>query len=186
MAEEWLPVVGYEELYEVSNHGRVRSLDRDITTWRGGKHTHRGKILKLSPNGARAKQVNGSMCKDGIRMMFRVHQLVLEAFIGPRPPGMECCHEDGSAGNNHADNLRWDTHASNEMDKIGHGTSNRGGRNGQSKLTENQILPIIARLGAGESQRQVAANLGLDQSTISDIVTGRSWSWLTGLGEREC
>lgn len=51
-----------------------------------------------------------------------VHPLVLEAFVGPRPPGMEACHADGNKTNNALSNLRWDTKRANELDAIRLGT----------------------------------------------------------------
>jgi hypothetical protein len=51
----------------------------------------------------------------------RIHTLVLEAFAGPRPEGMEGCHNDGNPTNNHIDNLRWDTRSANNQDTLRHG-----------------------------------------------------------------
>lgn len=121
--EEWRPVVGYEGRYEVSNHGRVRSLDRYA---RAGKHSnrlYRGKMLRLIRSDETGR-VSVGIHKDGKHRTRLVHHLVLEAFIGPRPRGTEGCHWDGDASNNRASNLRWDTHIANEHDKRRHGTHN--------------------------------------------------------------
>lgn len=120
--EKWLPVVGYEGVYDVSDQGRVRSLDR--TDARG--HRVRGRMLKLvsqsetGPDSRRTVSIHWG----GVQRTRLVHHLALEAFVGPRPDGTEACHGDGDAGNNALTNLRWDTHGANELDKIRHGTHN--------------------------------------------------------------
>jgi hypothetical protein len=68
-------------------------------------------------------------------------------FRGPCPPGMEACHNNGDPTDNRLCNLRWDTHANNEADKIRHGTyfiraRLKGERNGNSKLTEEEVRLI--------------------------------------------
>ena len=118
-AEEWRSVIGYEGLYEVSSYGRVKSLDRTrLNRW--GEYTMPGRVLKS------AKDAKGyplvAMAKDGKLKSRRVHLLVLEAFIGPRPSGMFACHTDGDASNSWVGNLRWDTASANTYDKIRHGT----------------------------------------------------------------
>ena len=118
--EKWLPVVGHEGIYEVSDLGRVRSLDR--VSARG--HRVSGRMLKLvsqAKDGPDARQTV-SLHKGGKQRTRLVHHIVLEAFVGPRPEGMEACHWDGDASNNRLANLRWDTHRSNEADKLRHGT----------------------------------------------------------------
>jgi hypothetical protein len=62
--------------------------------------------------------------RSGRYRMAKVHQLVMEAFVGHRPIGMEVCHNDGNNGNNRWTNLRYDTRAANERDKKKHGTDN--------------------------------------------------------------
>lgn len=90
--EEWRPVVGYEGYYEVSDHGNVRSLDRVVPR---GRHTQTviGRALSPSakPSGHMQVSIIGADRKQRTRM---VHQLVLDAFVGPCPEGMEACHTD--------------------------------------------------------------------------------------------
>ena len=118
--EKWLSVVGYEGSYEVSNLGRVRSLDR--VSARG--HNIRGLMLALvtlADSGPDARQTV-SLHLGGVQRTRLVHHLVLESFVGPRPQGQEACHWDGDASNNALSNLRWDSHKANEADKLRHGT----------------------------------------------------------------
>src|SRR5438270_713720 len=102
--ERWLPVLEYEGRYEVSDHGRVRSLDRTALKRSGVKQFHRGRIRK--PNHHRAGHPFVSLSGHEKKKNRFVHRLVLEAFVGPRPEGLEGCHNDGSPQNNHLSNLR--------------------------------------------------------------------------------
>lgn len=123
MSERWLPVVGWEELYEVSDQGRVRSLPHTTLGRSNGEAQvvmpFKGRVLKpyVKPTGH--VQVRLS---DGPRFLTRaVHRLVLEAFVGARPDGLEACHGDGDPQNNRLENLRWDTRQANVLDKVRHG-----------------------------------------------------------------
>ena len=120
-SERWKPVKGYEGIYEVSNHGRVRSLDRVVTYSDGRVRRHKGKILSapLSRDGYPAVNLH----TQGRLKKRTVHSLVAEAFVGPRPEGMEVCHNDGSKTNNHVDNLRYGTRSENMLDRVRHGTN---------------------------------------------------------------
>ncbi len=102
----------------------------------------------------------------------RVHQLVLETFIGPRPEGADGCHANGVRSDNHAVNLRWDTRAGNFADKVTHGTQPRGETHPQAKLTAAQISEVYGLLCCRYSQREVAARFGVSQQLISSIARG--------------
>ena len=120
--EQWLPVPGYEGHYEVSDHGRVRSLDR--TVLRCGRTMRvRGEMKALVDNGQGRKRVY--LSKDGQMRRLQIHRLVLSVFVGPCPEGMEACHNDGNPANNHVENLRWDTGSANMHDKRRHGTDHQ-------------------------------------------------------------
>lgn len=144
MAEErWLPVVGWEGFYEVSDQGRVRSLDR-VSTRNGRPYRQRGRILKpwpTPPMGYLSVGLHG----DGAVRRVRVHTLVLEAFVGPRPEGLVACHgPDGHRVNTPA-NLRWDTQPENCRDILRHGVHHntaktRCKRGGHEFTTENTYI----------------------------------------------
>jgi|SRR5215472_5299298 len=105
--EQWLPVSGYEHLYEVSNLGNVRRGSRIL------KPTRLAGYLRLT------------LCANGKPKSWRVHTLVAAAFLGSRQIGQEVRHLDGDGLNNHADNLAYGTKTDNEADKRLHGTDFR-------------------------------------------------------------
>lgn len=108
---------------------------------------------------------------------FLVHRLVLMAFVGPCPEGMEGCHADGNRANNSLVNLRWDTREANEKDKVQHGTSNRGERNGNAKLTYEKANAIRTEYELGVSgYRKLAKRFGVSPDTIRSIIRRGGWS----------
>ena len=113
--EEWRPVVGHEGQYEVSSHGRVKSLERMVPSSFGRDRKVPSKILKCSPDdfGRPRAVLTG-------QVGHKVHHLVMEAFVGPLPEGMEVCHNDGDPANNRVENLRFDTRSENALDAVGH------------------------------------------------------------------
>lgn len=117
--EAWKPVFGYEGLYEVSDLGNVRSLDR-VKLNRWGEYLKRGAVLRPGLDDKGYPMV--VLTRDGKPRTRRVHVLVLEAFASPRPAGLHACHGDGDSQNNRVENLRWDTPNENTFDKIRHGT----------------------------------------------------------------
>lgn len=118
-SEKWLPIPRYEGFYEVSDWGRVRSLERKITYKDGRVYTVKSKHLKTTPN------VNGyptvALCRNNVGIKHEVHRLVLTAFIGEREEGKQGCHNDGNPLNNNLSNLRWDTVSENRKDCVRHG-----------------------------------------------------------------
>lgn len=120
--ETWKPVVGWERYYEVSDHGRVRSLDRKSLGPYGSTRTIKGRILKPTP--AHSGHLYISLCREGTKIKCFVHTLVLEAFVGPQPEGLECCHNDGDPARNTVDNLRWDDRSANVVDMVEAGNHN--------------------------------------------------------------
>lgn len=107
MKEQWMPIKGYEGLYEVSNLGRVRSFDRIDKIGR----LHKGRILKDAKDGGGYPFVG--LFKDGVCSKRKVHHLVAEAFLGERPNGYEVNHKDENKTNNCCNNLEYVTRKEN-------------------------------------------------------------------------
>jgi hypothetical protein len=112
---------------------------------------------------------------EGKRVAPYIHQLVLEAFVGPCPPGLEGCHNDGNPGNNFVSNLRYDTHENNQADMVKHGRSNRGERASWSILKESDIPEVFRLSRQGLNQREIGEIYGVNQATISSVLRRTSW-----------
>ena len=147
--EQWKPVRGYEGIYEVSSHGRVRSVDRVVTRSDGQVRRFKGKV-RSTPLLQQTGYPFVNLCIQGKCQVRTVHSLVAEAFIGTRPKGMEVCHNDGDPANNRLDNLRYDTHSDNMLDSVRHGTNPSAAKThcprGHELFAENNP-PSFAKLG---------------------------------------
>ena len=119
MKEVWLPVRGYEGLYEVSDLGRVRSVDRTIEH-RGRRGTLRtlclkGRVLRGSLSGLKPYCYKAvALSKEGRVRTWRIHTLVAQAFVPGELAGREVNHKDCDKLNNAAENLEWVTHKDNQ------------------------------------------------------------------------
>lgn len=136
--EIWKPVPGCVGI-DVSNHGRVRNR------W--------GRILRGSVRADGYRLVRVRVGGVGEYQSKYVHRMVLEAFVGPPPPGTECCHNNGNASNNHVSNLRWGTSSENSQDILRHGRNAKANRTHcprQHPLVEGNLRPSQLRRGQRE------------------------------------
>ena len=175
LQEEWRPVVGYEDLYEVSNGGRVRSL-----LFRNGTVTKkRTRLLRTVPRPDGYLVVG--LLRDGHQITARVHRLVLEAFEGPCPSNHEAAHLDGNPLNPNVTNLRWVTPKENNTHKKLHGTFvplpiRCGGDRPQAKLTSGKVQKAKDLAAIGMRHHEIAKLFGVGRSTISRAIRGATWS----------
>jgi hypothetical protein len=178
MTEEWRPVVGWEGLYEVSDFGRVRSLDRvtrQKSRWGGSYNTFRkGRILASFPNGQ-----YGYLCVGlhhcGRRLTQNIHSLVARAFLGPCPVNMEVCHGPNGHEDNSPSNLSYGTHTDNLSDRTRDGTELLGERNGNAKADKVIVARVRHLRRSGMTYKNISEQVGLSVSTICQIVTKRTW-----------
>jgi transposase len=168
--EVWRPVVGYEGLYEVSDRGRVRGVDRC------GADGRRVKGKLLNPNPTHGGYFAVTLRKSGIPKTLKVHKLVLRAFVGPCPTGMEARHfPDRDPTNNRLCNLSWASHAQNCADRSFHGTQRRGDTHGRSKISSRDLERIFDLRESGLLVREIAKQIGLSSSQVKRILTRKSW-----------
>lgn len=122
----------------------------------------------------------GRFCIDG-RMVYAARAVCENTHGKPSLPDMQAAH---SCGNGHLGcvnphHLSWKTRAENEADKISHGTTARGSKNGGAKLTASDVRAIRAMSGRVPTPA-IARRYGVCKSTVSNILAGRKWSWLEG------
>lgn len=125
--EVWKPVLGYEGYYEVSDLGNVRGLPRQVV--HGGRSAPGALVWKTGKDLSPGRHVCGYLFVNlqmrGSIKPRTVHRIVLEAFCGPKPDGMEACHGNGIRTDNRLANLRWDTRRANHADKKIHAAQRR-------------------------------------------------------------
>ncbi len=122
----------------------------------------------VMPKGYRILHLSGI----GTRLL---HRLILEAFRGPCPEGMEGCHNDGNPANNTLDNLRWDTPQNNVSDMVRHGTHTKGFQNGAAKLKPEDIELISKLRTEGLSYRKIGEIIGVHGKTVNRAHMG--WTY---------
>jgi len=175
--EEWRPIEGYEGFYEVSNLGRVRSLDRVVES-STGKRKYKGKMLKpqLLPQG----YLKVDLTKEGKCKKQLVHRLVAIAFLGQPPEGHVVCHGPKGPQCNKVTNLSWGTYKQNSgPDRLRDGTDCRGEKHGRVKLNEMQVR-VIRRLIESKTMtnREIGEIFGVSKECIKHIKKGRTWKHL--------
>ena len=157
MEEIWKAVPGFLG-YEVSNLGRVRSFKRTIM-----------RVMSPSDDG---HYWGVSLVRNGKSHRHRIGRLVLLAFVGPRPDGMEMCHNDGDSYNDQLDNLRYDTHSANLQDASGYGVMLGGDH--RSKLGQEEIHAIRVKFASGKhSREELAKEYGVSCGPIGRVLTGQ-------------
>lgn len=168
--EEWRPVVGYEGLYSVSSHGRVR---RDAA----GQGTRPGRLLACKSISAKG-YVRVSLSRGPASNRFwMLHRLVAAAFIGPCPDGMEVNHRNGNKLDNRSDNLEYVSHRDNVLHAFAAGLTvfPKGSGQHQAKLTEDIVAGIRSDLRAGASLGAMARRHGVSKRTIGCIRDRVTW-----------
>jgi len=159
--EVWLPVLGYESSYEVSNLGRVRRLST-------------GLILQYVYN------VKGypivTLSQYGVSKNSAVHRIVLRAFCGAEPfDGAQAAHNDGNVGNPRLTNLRWTSPTENQADRVRHRTDLRGEAVFGAVLTKDKVREIREKVSTGRTYKQLGKEYGVDPGTIYHIKHRKTW-----------
>ena len=184
MIEEWKPVVGFEESYKVSNHGRVKSLARIVPV---PPHPNKKTLLQkvqekiLKPYICKNSYHHVTLYKNGRGYNRSIHRLVLQSFVGIPEEGKECCHNDGNGLNNKIDNLRWDTRTNNNLDTVKHGNHYkntkgcRGSESVNAKFTEKDVINIRSVNRYRGYVSHMAELYGVTKSCVWNIIYRYSW-----------
>lgn len=176
--EVWTTIIGYDGLYEVSNHGRVKSLKRFNPKSGKGGRWYSEKMLKLRED--KDGYLTVCLTKDGKRKLCKVHRLTLSSFSGEEKD-LQVNHIDGNKQNNHIDNLEWSTCSDNQIHAHKIGLKNqKGSKNNASKLTEYQVLEIAELLkNKNITMRSIAKKYSVDDETIRHIKIRKTWNHVT-------
>lgn len=167
--EEWRPVVGYEGWYSVSNTGMVRRERKEKATTAGRIRTSR-----INKRG----YLYLCIFMPGKNKTVKVHHLVADAWIGPRPLGMVVNHRNGIKTDNRVENLEYVTQKENIRHAIHTlGRHRSGESNSQSKLTEFDVISIRNEYATGRfKQVELGEKYGVCQVVISAIVRYKTWA----------
>jgi hypothetical protein len=115
--EQWVSAIGYDDCYEVSDYGRVRSINRIVNTGHSAKRRIKGRVLKPLLTNSGYQVVNLSV--NSVTQQKTVHRLVLASFTGLHD-NLYVRHKDGNSVNNKLSNLEWGTHRENMDDQMSH------------------------------------------------------------------
>jgi len=170
MEEIWKPISDFPG-YEVSNLGQVRSYHQTKP---------KKEIPHILSSKCEGRYNRVTLCKNRICYSFTVHRLILESFIGKRASGQQCRHLDGNRINNKLSNLVWGTTKENAMDKIRHGTSNKGEKQNKHKLTDQEVLEIRELYAQEFPTKILAKQYNVQVNTICHVANGSIWKHVGG------
>lgn len=166
--ERWLPVVGWEDIYEVSDRGRVRRCGaHNVGRWPPGRIT--------TGSATRQGYRQASLTFRGELQSALVHRLVLAAFVGPCPDGYEVNHRNGNKADNRLVNLEYRTPPENSQHAVDTGLRvyARGDAHHRTRYPEALVTEWRRRHAAGQDAASIARAYGVDPVRVWEIVTGR-------------
>lgn len=173
--EYWKDIPNYEDRYQVSNYGRIRSKKRKVTTSEGFTQERGGDIRSLSKNEKGYLRV--TLQGDGPPKTFYVHRIVAEVFMSKSDDLHVVHHKDGDPSNNRVQNLEWVSRQENTNKAVNKGEYETGEKHHRSQLTEEDVVDIRRLYYTTDfTQKELADKFGVTRSNISSIVTGRTWS----------
>ena len=177
MSEEWRDVPGYERSYQVSNLGRVRALDRKVYH-KNGFWTKRKEVALKQQISKDGYHTVGFWTRGKMRL-FRVHRLVMLAFIGLCPDGLQVNHKNGIKTDNRLANLEYVTLNENMLHAARVMGVGVGERNGQAKLKAKEVIEIRRQYhDKGRTLTRLSRQYGVHISTIYLIVNNKKWRHL--------
>jgi len=173
MTEEWQDIPGYPG-YKASDLGRIASCKK--RAGRPGIWKTTTNIQRILAPGTTAGGYSFvCLSKDGSRYVVKVHSLIMLAFIGECPAGMEVCHYDDDGTNNRLSNLRYDTHTNNLADA----------KRNEAWMAECDIVSIREQYASGDAVRTIAESFGISIGYVSVICGGECYKEYGGpIGRR--
>lgn len=171
----WKPVLGYEEIYLVSNTGIIKSVDHLVTHKDGKNRIQKGRILKTEISNKGYFQV--SLSKNKVRFHTGVHRVVAIAFI-PNPNNLpEVNHKDGNKLNNEDDNLEWNSSSDNQIHAVLNNliNPNLGEKHHMSKISNKQIINLRNLHKSGLNNKELAKHYCISETAMSNILRKKTY-----------
>lgn len=168
--ENWVDALGWEEHYQVSDLGRVRSKPSRIFPAR-----HPGKIMKPSRHSKGLGHLTITLQREGRLFKTMISRLVLASFSKLNPKDKQAAHKNGNAEDNRLANLYWASQSENEADKELHGRTYRGARNHNAKLNPDKVREARRRYASGEKISAIAKRFGIAHYSMDRAIKGLTW-----------
>lgn len=169
-----MDVPDFEDCYEISSHGRLRSKTRLRANSATGTRLIPSQII--APYVRKDGYYTVRLANNRQKISTYIHKLVAIAFHGHPPPGQEVLHKNGNKADNTVDNLHWGTRGENISDRKRHGGASIGVKHGMAKLTEAQVLSI--RSDVRSSYTDIAKEYSISRSTVRLIKQRVLWKHL--------
>ena len=168
--DTFVPIPNWE-VYGINGLGQIARI--------GGKRkgARIGKLLKIQTHNTRGYSIV-RLYDQQRQKSFDVHKLMADTFLGGVPKNYQICHNNSVKTDCRLENLRVDTISSNQMDRVKHGTSNRGTRNNRNKYQNETILMVKSLLQSGAKISQTAQFMTMPYKTVYHIKNKTRWAWL--------
>jgi len=168
--ENWRDIESFEGAYEVSDTGKIRSLERIVRN--GPKSERTLPAIVVAPYIRPQGYATVRLGLGGSKTSLYVHRIVAGAFLGKGEAGQEVCHRNGDKADNRVGNLYWGTRLENMADRERLGEAARGEQHGHAKLSEAQVLAIRRD---ERFQYLIAAEYGVSRRLVGMIKAGKVW-----------
>jgi len=177
MTEIWKDIEGYEGSYQVSNLGRVKSLNRVVKSFGETTRKHNGRIM--TPTIRSGGYFNLFLCRKSVCKIYKVHRIVAKAFCEGYKEELQVNHIDGDKLNNRSDNLEWCTAKQNSIHAFATGLNKgkKGEEHGNNRLTELEVRKIKANEDK-LTVRKLAKKFNVSEGAVNGILRGTSWRHL--------
>jgi len=172
--ESWKDIIEFNNEYQISNIGRIRSKDAIIMRSNGSPHTRKSKILKPALDGGYFK---GSVSINKKLVPYRIHKLVANAFVDGKKDRLEVNHINGIKSDNRSENLEWVSRSENMIHAIKTGLLpvTRGSQRTQSKMNEDTVREIYRLKSQGIQRKIIVEKLGISIHMYKDLMRGKTW-----------
>ncbi|MFP7414368.1 NUMOD4 domain-containing protein [Priestia filamentosa] len=174
MNEIWKPVKGYEDLYEISHLGRIKSLERRL-------YDSKGNFLRVQPEIIRTNETKSKrykqfhLSRNNKRKNVYIHRLVAEHFIDNPFNKPHVNHIDGNKTNNHYTNLEWVTLKENTIHAGESKLMEYGSSRYNSKLNDDSVREIRRLYKEVKSFEEIARMFGVTRATIKQVIDKKTW-----------